>query len=532
MITTKIPSYETYRVATRPVVMASLVKMLDYLDITVDQKIFFNNEAEVSKLLGGEGKDKRGADVGTDYGYDNKLFVEFENNEAGYNDELDTFTGDYSNPALWYDPITKSRIAGKFKTRRYEVTVNAYFKDRVTAQRYLTNIQSKTMGMHQNSLLEFDTHYPTTYPQLQCFKEIYDRLVIAGQIDETTTDFIGWMIANSQVPSGILRNVIFNNPVFVFKQRIVNIGINMENPSDAKVVSGNFIGKFEVSFRYWFHFSEHIEWVMNYPIQVYQQPMPTEYLPAPFVDYRDDPVQRRFFENAIANRVWNYKRNVAPFYHIFPNQDNWRPNDVYWLSPQLQVLIGVENVESQVLLNMKEINGFTWDPVVLKYMLRYNNKLTKRHKNPMHIKVWSDDNMNSEEVLDTQITLTESGDLSLSRLPRIGNTYRVVFYFDFAIRLYDEECIKDILDDPEYAKWIIGVLFPHYPWPDDWTGTYDDWIKIHNGIDVGDGDELKFYMRYGILGSLIIAHNTDTRDQYLDLKNKGVIDGSDYYRSN
>lgn len=527
MITTKIPSYEIYRIATRPVVMTSLVKMLDYLDINIDQKIFFNAEAEVSKLLGGDASGKRGSNIGTDYGYDNKLFIEFENNSAEYNDELDTYTGDYSNPALWYDPITKSRIAGKFKTRKYEITVNAYFKDRVTAQRYLTNIESKTLGVHQNTDFEFDTHYPTTYPQLQCFKEIYDRLINANAI-ESTVGFIDWMIANSTVPCGILRNVVFNNPAFVFKQRISNINVIMENPTLAKVTSGSFIGKYEVAFRYYFYFSEHIEWVMNYPIQIYQQLMPADYLPEVFTENKMEPTRRRFFESAAANLIWNKDRNRAPFYQIFPNQDNWRPKDIYWISPQLQVLTNVENVEHQVLINMKDIHGFTWNKTVIDYIIKYRDKVTRRHASPLNIKVWSDDNEQSIEVLESRLVLDINGDLVMTVPPVMGNTYRIVFSFDYALRLYNDEAINDLLDDPEYAKWIIGLLFPQYPWPDDWKGTWSDWANIYDGINIGDGLPMEFWMPYGMLYSSIVARNSDSYAEYIQLVNKGITDGSDY----
>ena len=166
MLKVIIPSFETYRIGTRPAVLASLKKMLHYFDIDVNQKIFFNNEAEVSKLLGGEGTDKRGADLDTDLGYDNKLFVEMEKELAGYNDELDGNSNDDVVPCVWFEPMTGSKITPKFSTRRFEITVNAFFKDRVTAERYYANIRSKTFGMNQNTEFAVETHYPTTYPHL------------------------------------------------------------------------------------------------------------------------------------------------------------------------------------------------------------------------------------------------------------------------------------------------------------------------------------------------------------------------------
>lgn len=526
MLKVIIPSFETYRIGTRPAVLASLKKMLHYFDIDVNQKIFFNNEAEVSKLLGGEGTDKRGADLDTDLGYDNKLFVEMEKELAGYNDELDGNSNDDVVPCVWFEPMTGSKITPKFSTRRFEITVNAFFKDRVTAERYYANIRSKTFGMNQNTEFAVETHYPTTYPQLQCFKEIFDRLVTAGRLP-ADKNFIDWMIENSVVPAGILRNPAFKNPVFVFKQRIEKVGVNMNNPRMAFVNKGAFIGKYEVSFSYWFFWSEHVEWIMKYPIQIYQQPMPPEYLPEVFEDNLEDYPLRRFFEAQVSSLVYDYEKNKSPFYHILPNIDNWRPTPTYWISPQLQVMINVEDVEEQVLLNIQDIQGFEWNPLVIYYIMKYRTKVTRRHHNPMNFKLYSND----VEVLETQIELRENGDLVLTRPPRMENTYRLVFSFDYALRLYSDDCIEDMLNDPEYGKWIIGILFPNYPLPDNWGDNgLIDWWDVHNGIEVGDGDEVHPWFPYGMLGSLIIAHNKDDYQKYLSLKNKGVIDGTDYYR--
>lgn len=525
MLKVVIPSFETYRIGTRPAVLASIKKMLDYFDINVNQQIYFNGEAEVSKLLGGEGESKKGANTVTDYGYDNKLFIEMEKNLAGYNDSLDGNTNDDVVPAVWFEPMTGSKITPKFSTRRIDITVNAYFKDRVTAERFYTNIRSKTLGINHNSMFSVQTHYPTTYPQLQCFREIFNRLVNAGRLP-ADKDFMDWMFENSVVPAGILRNAAFNNPVFVFKQSIEEIGVNMNTPNMAFVNRGNYIGKYEVSFSYWFFWSEHVEWIMRYPIQVYQQPMPAEYLPEVFIDNQYDYPARRFFEAQVSALVYDYERNKAPFYHVYPDIDNWRPAPTNWLSSQLQVMVNVENVPEQVLLNIKEIQGFDWNPLLLEFIMKYRTKVTLRHHNPMNFKVYSDD----VEVLESQIELRENGDLVLTRLPRMENTYRIVFSFDYALRLYTEDCIDDLLKDPDWAKWIISILFPGYETSDNWPSGIDDWWDAHNGIEVGDGDEVHAQFPYGMLGHLVIAHNQDDYNTYVSLKEKGVIDGTDYYR--
>lgn len=521
MLRARIPSYESYRIGVRPAILTSLKQMLQYMDIDFNHKIFFNGEAEVSKLLGGEYNDRRGSDLGTDVGYSDKIFVELDSSLAGYNDELDNLTGNSMNPPLWLDRITGTSITPKFNTRKYTLTINKYFKDRVTAERFYTNIRSKTLGTHNNSLFALETHFPITYDIMNLLIDVYERLVNAGVVK---VDYDTWLMENSLTPSGFISNLIGENRCFVFKQRLEGMKVVMENPNLAKVTKGTYIGKYEVSFDYWFFFSEHKEWEIKYPIQIYQQVMPEEWIPEIFEENELDTPTRMFYEAAASNRVFGYMSKQTPYYHVLPSQDNWRPDPEPWMNPQLQVLISVEDVDNQVLLNIKNINGFTWDPTVLHYIMKYRTKVTRDATNPMQFKVYSDDTIVAEE----QILLLENGDLVLTRKPTMSAIYRVTFNFDYALRQYNEECVEDILQDPDYGKWIIEILFPEYEFDPDhgWNGKWD-WVDIHNDIEVGDGDPI-YPIPNGMLYASIIAHNSQSWQEYLRIRNS--LNGTNRYR--
>lgn len=530
MLNVRIPSNEIYRIGTRPAVLKSLETMLDYFNINVGQRIFFNGDSEVSKLIGGDKDGQRGSDTGIDLGYDNKLYIELEQVEAGYNDELDAYSGNKMDMTLWADPISKAAIFPKFITRRMNVTVNAIFKDRVTAQRFVTNIRSKTMSSHQNTLFDVETHYPLTETQLNCYYQIYLLLQTAGQV-APDKHFLDWMEDNATVPTGILRNAAFKAPVFVFKQCISDIGVNMENPNMAVVNNGQYIGRYEVSFRYWFYWTEHTEWIFEYPIQIYQQPMHGDYVPDVFENNKVEYVNRAFFEAAAARKVWDYQQNQEPFYHVFPTQDNWRPEPIQYLSPQLQVLLNVEDLDFQTLLNLTDINGFTWNPTVIQYLLRYASKVTRRHHNPMNIQLWTDEGRDAILVLEEQYQLDPAGDLQMLRKPRMENIYRVTIVFDYAIHLYSDDCIQDILDDLDYGRWIIGILFPNFPLPEGWgENGWADWEWILDQINLGDGKSSPFFPAYGMLYAMIVAKNSDSYNQYLQLRDTGKLNGPDFVR--
>jgi hypothetical protein len=155
-----------------------------------------------------------------------------------------------------------------------------------------------------------------------------------------------------------------------------------------------------------------------------------------------------------------------------------------------------------VLLNITQIQGFEWNPTFLHLILKYHKKVTKRHSSPLNFKLYSND----VEVLETDIELRENGDLVLLRPGTLKNIYRLTFNFDTAIRLFDDGCIDDLLNDPEYGKIIIDTLFPQYPFPPDWgTGGKDDWWNIYDNVDVGDGELIEEFSSY-MMGLGIIAY--------------------------
>ena len=309
MFTVKLPSSETYRISVRPSVFKSLAQELCYFNLHQKNQIFFNGEAEVSKLIGGEYNGRRGSDLSIDVGYNDKIFVEFESEPSGFNDELDSMRG-VTTPLLWQDPLTGSSIRPIFEGKRYTITINKFFKDRVTAESFRRRIRSAILGEHLNTLFDLDTHFPIPMEILACYQEIYNRLVNAKAVDTTDSNFIKWFRQNSLVPTDYISNLIGNNDCLVFKQQMADNGIDHGDVQIAKVNKGRYIGQYEVSWSYSYHWNEHTEWELTYPIQVYQQPMNVEWMPDDFDNNKRSYPTRRFLESKLASMVFDYLRQA------------------------------------------------------------------------------------------------------------------------------------------------------------------------------------------------------------------------------
>lgn len=508
MFKVDVPASEVYRISTRPAILKSLATIIEYFNIPKNHKVYFNGEAEVSKLLGGLYNSKRGDDKNTDLGYDDKIFVELDDDYSGYNDELDSESKSTpTTPHMWYDPITNAMIRPVYQNRKYTITINKYFKDRLTAKTFHNKIRSGSLSSHQNNMFDMNTHYPIPWRILECFQSIYKKQLTAGIYTEgPDVNFIKWFRYFATVPTDIISNLIGNNDTLVFNQQVANTGIEFGEVNFAKVSKGAFIGKYEVSWTYSFYWNEHVKWEVQYPIQVYQQPMEQDWIPEVFEQNKMDLPSNRFMESKLAALIFGDKLIDTVGYVALPVQDNWRPPNVNWLSPQLQVLLTVTNDPEQVLLNITSLNGFNWEPNFLKWILKYYNKVTTRHRSPLNFKVYSD----NTEVAEEQLTLRENGDLVLLRPPSLSNIYRIVFSLDYALRLYSDDCINDIVTDTEWGRWIIEQLFPSYNIPPYFgeNGTLD-WWDVHNSIEVGDGDEVEFFER-GTMGSVIFAYNAAT----------------------
>ena len=542
MFRVRIEALETYRNATRPLIMRSLECVQDNFSLNKNILTFFNGEAESVRLTGTTHDGKLRSDQYTDVGFDDRQFIEAEIEDAEANSELDSSHRHIVNAPVWHDKQSGAMIIPNYVTKKVNVTINRYCKDRVTAQRLRDKINSQ-LKEPRVDVFNASIHYPISNEMLLLGQDIYTMLVKGGKVNPNELNPLAWFKTACKVPHDVIANAIGNNACFVFKRSVDRIRLRFEGIDIAKsIAKGKYYGQYLLSFQYSFYYAELKQWELHYPIMVYQSILDPKWIPEDNEQYFDAYPTNTFLENKVGLQAGHSQYWNMPGLFVFPKEDYWRKPNVDYISPKLQRLATLDDVEEQVILNIFKFQGEEkfWD-VKFKYFIQTHfDKVTKRHKAPFYLSVWSD----NYQVLDSQIELKENGDLILKRRPTMSAAYRVVFSFDYAIGLYDPELINEITHDEDLGRWVIGILHPHLPLPGD--PEYNGYTPYPNNggnwID-WDGDVIgklppapgptnpqkdkvgpPIYMAEGF----IIAHNQRTYKprQFMPLD----ISATEYYR--
>lgn len=529
MFRVRVDAQETYRSSVRPVMLASVKHLMDNFNMNQDVLTFFNGETEVSRMIGTSFTDKMRADQKTDVGYTNRQFVTADEESGGGLDELDSCHRWITNPPFWHDEETGAMIVPMFVTRKYNMTINRYFKDRVTANQYRDRIQN-TLTNPYVSTFNCRVHYPISNEMLECYEDVYGRLVKAGKVDATVSP-LQWFISCCKAPYDIITDLASNNPCFVFKRALDSMTLHFGGVNIVEVTKGKYQGQYLTTLAYSFYLACHTRFELHYPLMVYQQPTNPVYIPTYRSDVLDDYPTSQFYEGSLAlKHNDNYMDDAAPFMFVFPKEDPGRLPYWDWMDLKLQRLTMLDDVPEQTTVELFVVEGRDdfWDATYQKYITKFCAKVTRRHHNPMHLCLYSDD----LRVIEKDVELTESGTLLLKHNPTMKASYRVAFYLDKAAWLYSSDCVDDILNDEEYGRWIIDQVFPYLPLPGDenypgnkkpgdwpWIDWNEDIInKLPNGDDDVDVSRRKVYME----DLLLIARDATTIHNKDSLTDDGI----------
>lgn len=479
MLKTFVEADETYRNFTRPAIYDSIKSMLKFYGVDSVAEIYFNGDAVGAKLVGSDSTDAPRTDRYTDGIFRNKLFIVGEVEPSPFNSGYANSRRDMSERPVWMDDSLGMFLTPAYEGRRVSVEVNAHFNDRMAATTFVNRINRLQANQVSDQSFSTTVHMPINNGILAFFEHIHELLVKNDPTVEP--DCSTWFSQRCQSPITTLTNVAGNNATLVVPQLIGNLGIQFEEPRIRKPQKASLFGSYEVALTYFFYFQEFIGWEMEYPLNIWQDEIDTQYIPPINEEFNKGFTPRSNTELALANILTPYNRSEhAPYFLCLPKHDPFRKEYNYWMVPFLQVRLMMENVPRQELCGIDDIPDLEWNAVVKQYILRRHAKAFSHHDTPFLFKSYS----NELPVDATQLTMDEAGKMYLERPPTMQNTYRLMCDVDMAIRDYSQDFWDDLLKNP--TDWgILPLIFPWYDWTD-WDVKFPQCID-----DINIGGDFK-----------------------------------------
>lgn len=473
MFVNTVPCGETYQAITRPAILASIEQLLKFYHVNMEAcQIYFNGDADVSKLFGTDLGLKRGADGNTDFKNRDKLYIVAEVNDSEFNNGYGNNYRQDTHMAFWHDKETNTSFRPMFKGKIVNVDVNRHFRTRQDAVDFKNAIER--VRTQQIGAFTFDAkvHFPVNTTIVELIKTIYDYQVNAKVIDPVVVPFAKWLFSNAKRAFTIISNLSGKNKILVSPILIENTELILNEPNVSKVNKGDYLGRYEVSFSYTFYWQEFIGWQFSYPYMVCQQVIPAKFINGIVGQWSRPQTLTGFLERTqmMALTQGNEKYLHTPYYNRIPLEDPWAPPQENYMEPKLQVTLSLTNTANQILFNIGEIPNFKWNPFYLKYILRYRQYIFQKYNCPLTIKIFSND----IQIDYRNLSMDDKGNIILNRLPSIKNIHRAVVYINYDIGLWSEICVSNLLADRKETKTLIDYIMPWLKIPDDWDENWFD----------------------------------------------------------
>lgn len=496
MLQTFVETNENYDAFLRPAIHDSIRAVLGYYGLLSATNIYYNGKNEIAKLIGNNATDGPSADRYTDGIFRNKIFIvpevtrsEFWSNRRAMT-ERPVFAASENLPLI---------VCPGFENKVIRVTVVSMHNSYAEAEKFQISINRK----RENQVVDFNfnpINHMVFNESLLEFIEICHGMLQRGKPD--TPDFFEWFMANTKVPFHFVSNVAGNQQQLVVPLKQMNVGIQFTEAFIAKSRASGTYGRFEVEFSYSFYLNDFIGWDVEYPLNIYQEEIPEQFITAPQPQHQQDLLVRAAPE-VEDGRALNppVDQQQTPFYLKQPKHDPWAHPGQFWIQPVVQARLVVDDVPEQVMLNIFDIPDFQWSQSVKNYLLRRHEVAFVHHDTPFLLQIWEGDT----QVDPTLLRMDETGTVTMYKQPDMRKTYRVVVTLDYAIRDYSENFWNDLSMNLDQWPLVTSIFY----WFD-FNEIPRPWIEniylIKKGIDKGWGKWEKPFNIYE-MNLDFIAHN-------------------------
>lgn len=465
MPTLILKSAENYRNAIRPAILDSINYLLDIHGVNEkDLLIYLNGDSSGARPINSDKDSRRRSGQFTDFISRKKLFCVAEITNTEFNSGYGNLGRQLNNPPLWQNDSCRTYVVPVFEGCRISVDCNAHFKTRQQAENFRSFLQRSIDLQPTNPSFSAHIHYPVPYEFVLLSHHLQEVEKSSTVPPTKELDFTDWFISSCTAPTAILTNAAGENPIFGIKRRIDHVELILDEPTIQRTrKDGEVLGHYEVSFRYWFHWNQLIQWRVEYPMMINQNPISETYLPESSEVKLDPYNVNTTFEYQAADALKGFHGTKKHLYSRYPLIDGWFPiPNHHRLFPKLVTMLVINNKDEQIqrLGNIKDIPDLKWNPTILKFILKYHDLVTLKSRAPIYLQLYSDD----RPVQEDNIRLDRNGDLWLLHKPVIENTYRMVISLDSMLGLLSLEDKGLILTDDFYKKELMPTIFPWWNW--------------------------------------------------------------------
>lgn len=482
MLKSTVMSEDDYKSFLRPAIYDSLKAVLKYYGLENASQIYYNGENEIAKLVGSNANDGLRGDMYTDGVFRNKIYIVPEIQQTDFNNGNANQRRQPTERPVWMnddDHTPAMALYPGFSGVKIEVTVAATFNSSKLAEHYVRRINRLQSNQVTDMAFDATVHMGLNPCLLELFSDVHGLL---KKNDPTTLDFGDWFSKFCKVPFTTIMNVAGKHKRLVVPICLTNIGIQFTEPLIARARKGDTSGTFTAEFKYSFYFNEFTHWEIEYPLNVWQDQIPAKWISAPNAAFKRPYAIRVAPETAWINQGVETRAAQAPYYLKLPDHDPWTMPKQSWVQPIVQARLALQDLPTQQLGNIFEIPGFKWNEQVKNYILRRREWAFTQFFTPFVIWVYSD----NIRVLPTQLSMDETGMITLNRAPTMQNTYRIVVTLDYAIRDYTNTFWDDLVKNKDDIN-LLPAIFTWYDWaslPQPWL---EDIPRIRREIDKGRG---------------------------------------------
>jgi hypothetical protein len=500
MLKSIVMSEDDYASFFRPAVLDSLRQVLKYYSLDNASQIIYNGENDVAKLIGSNSDDGLRGDMFTDGIFRNKLFIVVEKEDTPFNTGYSNQRREPTERPVWLTEEEKPMgLYPAFSGVKVNVSVVASFNSSKLADHYVRRINRLRDNQMADMAFSATVHLGVNNSIIACMQDIH-ALILKNE--PTTPEFGLWFNKYCRVPFTTISNVAGKNKRLVVPQRLDYIGIQFSDAEIQRARRGSS-SKFEAEFKYSFYFNEFTNWEFFYPLDVYQDEIPEKWIPIP-----NEQFTRPFNVRTAPEVAWGLsnqttRQTEAPYFLKLPKHDPWVMARMPFVQPIIQARLAVEDVEGQELVNIFDIPGFKWSEQVKAYMLRRHKVAFTQYATPFLIWVYSND----LRILPTQLSMDETGSVTLSRKPTMKNVHHIVVTLDYSIRDYTDDFWDDLSKNPQDLN-LLPAIFPWYHWnklPQPWLNHINQIRKdIDKGLGLPGDNPTRYMMNLGLNSYVLV----------------------------